>query len=232
MNVRHFQVKNLTGNLRSFFRFLCRQNYITQNFARSVAAPRQPKRLPNALQVEEVITILESGFENTPQGRRDHAILELLYASGMRVGELASLRLTDIDLCSRQISVVGKGNKERIVLFGTKASQALQEYLEVRNSLVRGKDFLYVFLNQKGGRLSEPHIRQIVRRISRTVAFQKKVSPHTFRHSFATHLLNSGADLRLIQELLGHNSLSTTQKYTHLSIDQLLQTYHKAHPRK
>ncbi|PWT92483.1 MAG: tyrosine recombinase XerC [Acidobacteria bacterium] len=220
------------ASLRSFFRFLCRQNYIAQNFAKGVSTPRLPKRLPNVLQIEEVMTLLESEFDQTPDGMRNCAMLELFYASGLRVGELSNLRLQDIDLKSRQVSVLGKGSKQRIVLFGEKAENSLRSYLEVRGSLIRGEDPGFLFLNLKGRRLTEAHIRHIVRKISRALALQKKVSPHTFRHSFATHLLNSGADLRLIQELLGHSSLSTTQKYTHLNIEQLLATYQKSHPRK
>jgi site-specific recombinase XerD len=220
------------ASLRSFFRFLCRQNYIAYNFARAVKTPKLPSHLPGVLQIEEVNGLLEVEFNNDPAGIRDRAILELLYATGMRVGELAHLRIAQMDLDSRMIRVIGKGNKERIVLFGQKAAEALKKYLTVRSELVKRIDSLFLFLNLKGNQLSETRIRQILNTYVRKTALQKKVSPHTLRHSFATHLLNSGADLRWIQELLGHSSLSTTQKYTHLGIDQLLQTYQKAHPRK
>jgi tyrosine recombinase XerC len=220
------------ASLRSFFRFLCRQNYIAYNFARAVKTPKLPSYLPGVLQIEEVNGLLEVEFNNDPAGIRDRAILELLYATGMRVGELAHLRITQVDFDSRMIRVIGKGNKERIVLFGQKAAEALKNYLTVRSELVKRIDSLFLFLNLKGNQLSETRIRQILNTYVRKTALQKRVSPHTLRHSFATHLLNSGADLRWIQELLGHSSLSTTQKYTHLGIEQLLQAYQKAHPRK
>ncbi len=218
--------------LRSFFRFLCRQNYLAHNFAKAVRTPKLGSRLPGVLQEDEVAGLLEIEFDAGPAGARDRAILELLYATGMRVGELAHLHLAQIDFDSRMIRVTGKGNKERMVLFGQKAHEALRDYLEIRSGLLRHLDSQYLFLNLKGDRLSETRIRQILKAYVRKTALQKNVSPHTLRHSFATHLLNSGADLRWIQELLGHSSLSTTQKYTHLSIDQLLKTYQKAHPRK
>lgn len=231
-NYNKSSISRKLASLRSFFRFLCRQNYVSQNLAKAVRTPKLPVRLPNVLQVEEVSGLLEFEFEATPAGIRDRALLELIYATGMRVGEIAHLHIPQIDIDSTLIRVTGKGNKERIVLFGQKAAAALHAYLKVRGQLVRDADSRYVFLNLRGGRLSETRIRQILNGYVRKTALQKKVSPHTLRHSFATHLLNSGADLRWIQELLGHSSLSTTQKYTHLSIDQLLQTYHKAHPRK
>jgi site-specific recombinase XerD len=218
--------------LRSFSRFLCRQGYLEQNFAAAVRTPKLPKKLVQVMQQDEVSGLLDFQFADTPGGARDRAILELLYASGLRVGELASLKMRDVDFSSRILSVLGKGNKERLVLFGQKAAEALRAYLSTRSYFVHGADPHFVFLNLKGRRLSETRIRQIVDFYVRQSALQKKISPHTFRHSFATHLLQSGADLRLIQELLGHSSLSTTQKYTHLNVDELLKTYHKSHPRK
>lgn len=218
--------------LRSFFRFLSRQNYVTVNVARGVRTPRQTFKLPGVLQVEEMAQFLDFDFGDTPAGIRDRAIFELLYATGMRVGELASLKLADLDLKRRSLRIVGKGNKERVVFFGDKALQALSGYREARSQLVRGIDPQFLFLNLQGRRFTETRIRQVLNRHMQQAAVQKKISPHAFRHSFATHLLNSGADLRWIQELLGHSSLSTTQKYTHLNLDQLLHVYRSAHPRK
>ena len=231
-NYNKSSISRKLAALRSFFGFLCRQNYVTQNIAQSVRTPKLPSRLPGVLQVDEITELLEIDFDDTPAGIRDRAILELLYATGMRVGEIAHLRLSLLDLDSRIIRVTGKGNKERVVLFGEKAESALRAYLDIRGTLAKGHDPHYVLLNLKGNRLSETRIRQILSAYVQKSALQKRVSPHTFRHSFATHLLNSGADLRWIQELLGHSSLSTTQKYTHLSVDQLLKTYQKSHPRK
>ena len=218
--------------VRTFFRFLCRQNYLAQNFAALVRAPKLPKKLVEVLQKEELSHLLDEGTVETAVEKRDHAMWEMLYATGLRVGELSHLKLTDLDHASRCISVLGKGKKERLVLFGEKASASLQDFLAVRHEFMRSPDPGYLFLNLKGMRLSETRIRQILRARIREVAIYKKVSPHTLRHSFATHLLTSGAYLRFIQELLGHSSLSTTQKYAHLNIDELLRTYHKAHPRK
>jgi tyrosine recombinase XerC len=220
------------ASLRSFFHFLCRQGHLSQNFAAVVRTPRLPKKLVSVLQQEEITSLLDIDYGNAPVGIRDRAIFELLYASGLRIGELTSLKMRDIDFDSRVISVVGKGNKERIVLFGSKAAESLRDYLSVRSQLLRGSDPHFLFLNQQGRRLSETRVRQILDSYVKTLAIQKKISPHTLRHSFATHLLQSGADLRLIQELLGHSSLSTTQKYTHLNMEQLLKTYQKAHPRR
>lgn len=218
--------------LRSFFRFLCRQNYITQNFAKAVKSPRLPKKLPGVLQVHEINSFLDFEFEDTTEGERDRAIFELLYATGMRVSEIAGLKLRDLDPESGVMRITGKGKKERTVFFGSKAALAVRNYLNRRHELVDREDSEWIFLNSRGNRLSETRIRQILNQYLLKLAMQKRVSPHSFRHSFATHLLNAGADLRWIQELLGHSSLSTTQKYTHLNVDQLLKTYSRAHPRK
>jgi len=220
------------ASLRSFFHFLCRQGHLAQNFASAVRSPRLPHKLVSVLQADEMTNLLDIDFGTTVVGIRDRAIFELLYATGLRIGELTMLKVRDIDFDSRVISVLGKGNKERIVLFGSKASEALREYLAARSELIRNADPHFLFLNQHGRRLTDTRVRQILDSYVKTLALQKKVSPHTLRHSFATHLLQSGADLRLIQELLGHSSLSTTHKYTHLNVEQLLSTYRKTHPRK
>jgi integrase/recombinase XerC len=218
--------------LRSFFRFLCRQNYVAQNFAKAVKSPRLPKKLPGVLQVHEINSFLDFEFEDTAEGIRDHAIFELLYATGMRVSEIAGLRLRDLDPESGVMRIIGKGKKERTVFFGSTAASAVKRYLSRRNELIDKETPEWIFLNSHGSRLSETRIRQILNQYLLKLAMQKRVSPHSFRHSFATHLLNAGADLRWIQELLGHASLSTTQKYTHLNVEQLLKTYSRAHPRK
>jgi integrase/recombinase XerC len=218
--------------LRTYFRFLCRQNYLDQNSAAMVPTPKLPKKLVEVLQPDEIGTLLDSEPPEDEAGKRDHAIWEMLYATGLRVGELAHLKTRDIDRNSCSITVLGKGRKERLVMFGEKAASALQQYLAVRSLFVHGEDPGYLFLNLKGRRLSETRVRQILHVYVRKLNIFKKVSPHTLRHTFATHLLTSGADLRFIQELLGHSSLSTTQKYAHLNVDQLLKTYQKSHPRK
>jgi integrase/recombinase XerC len=218
--------------LRSFFRFLCRQNYVSQNFAKAVKSPRLPKKLPGVLQVHEINSFLDFEFEDTAEGHRDRAIFELLYATGMRVSEIAGLKLRDLDPDSGAMRITGKGKKERTVFFGSKAASTVKNYLSRRPELIAKEPSEWIFLNSHGNRLSETRIRQILNQYLLKLAMQRRVSPHSFRHSFATHLLNAGADLRWIQELLGHSSLSTTQKYTHLNVDQLLKTYSRAHPRK
>jgi len=232
LSLQKSSIARKLASLRSFFRFLCRQQYMSQNFASAVRTPRVPRKLVTVLQTSEVELLLDADFGASATSLRNRAILELLYATGMRVGEISSLKINAVDLATLTISVVGKGNKERIVLFGSKALEAVRQYLTVRPQLVRDQDPRFLFLNTRGRRFSETRIRQMLNVYVQSIALQKKISPHTLRHSFATHLLNSGADLRWIQELLGHSSLSTTQKYTHLHFEQLLQTYRKAHPRK
>ncbi|HEV8336127.1 MAG TPA: tyrosine recombinase XerC [Candidatus Polarisedimenticolia bacterium] len=219
--------------IRSFFRYLKRQGKLSANPAAAVATPRQEKRLPKQLSVVEVQHLVEIADDSAPLGARDRAILELLYASGVRVSELTGLDLDDLDLGDGMMRVLGKGKKERMVPVGSKAIAAIRVYLRRRADLEprpgRGGDAL--FLNFRGTRLNVRSVRRIVDRYIRQCAILRKVSPHTLRHSFATHLLDAGADLRSIQELLGHASLSTTQKYTHVSTERLLRTYGKAHPR-
>jgi integrase/recombinase XerC len=219
--------------LRSFFRFLCRQNYLSQNIAKAIKTPRLAKKLPGVLEKDEMNGFLDFPFEDSVIGDRNRAIFELLYATGMRVSEVSSLKLKDVEGARGMLRITGKGSKERSVFFGSTAASALHTYLQTRAELLpEGENSEWVFLNSHGKRLTETRIRQILNQYLIKLGMQKKVSPHAFRHSFATHLLNAGADLRWIQELLGHSSLSTTQKYTHLNVQQLLDTYSRSHPRK
>jgi integrase/recombinase XerC len=226
--------------VRSLFRFACREGTLTANPAQTVRTPKVPKTLPRHLRPGEVENLLEapSGGESNDErlGRRDQAILELLYATGLRVGELVSLDWRAIDLSARVLRVRGKGGKERMVPFGRPAADALRHWLEVWESLRAGAtgedpESEPVFLNFRGGRLTDRSIRNIIDRWVDSAAVARGVHPHTLRHTFATHLLEAGADLRTIQELLGHASLSTTQKYTHLDVERLLAVYRDAHPR-
>lgn len=225
------------ATLRSFMKYLTAQCAIKVNAAKSVASPKQDVRLPDYMTVESVAELMETPDRSTDAGKRDRAILELLYGAGLRASELVGLDLGDIRLEDGLVRVLGKGRKERIVPFGTRAAEALQEYVRIRGNLVRsskaaaarGEDA--VFLNLRGGRLTSRSIGNIVDRYVEQLAGRLKVHPHTLRHTFATHLLNAGADLRAIQELLGHESLSTTQKYTHVSVEQLLRVYQSCHPR-
>ncbi len=218
--------------LRSFFKYLCREGILTVNPAASISLPRKEKKLPRHLSVDEIFHLLDSPDMSTPQGARDLFILELLYATGMRVGELVGLDLDDIDPAEMIVRVFGKGRKERLLPFGSKAKEALRNYLALM-SMIRGKakspDAL--LLNMRGGRLTARSVRRIVDTHIKRASIATKISPHSIRHSFATHLLGAGADLRSIQELLGHSSLSTTQKYTHIDAAKLMEVYDRSHPR-
>lgn len=217
--------------MRSFFKFLMREGVLEANPARGVATPKREKHLPAVMQNADIALLLEQPDLDTPLGVRDRAWLELLYASGLRIGELVGIDFDDVELRSRLVKVHGKGSKERIVPFGTKAEEAIRAYLTVREQLTNDADEQALFVNYRGGRITTRSIRRLFDGYLKDAALRAGISPHTMRHSFATHLLNAGADLRGIQELLGHSSLSTTQKYTHLNDWQLIAVYKKAHPR-
>jgi integrase/recombinase XerC len=224
--------------VRSLFRYACREGILAANPAQSVRTPKVPKTLPRHLRPGEVENLLEAPAEagDEPLALRDRAILELLYAAGLRVSELVGLDWRDIDLSARVLRVMGKGRKERMVPFGRPAQEALKRWLDVWEGVrARGGpwpgDDDPVLLNFRGGRLTDRSVRNILDRWVDSAAVARGVHPHTLRHTFATHLLENGADLRTIQELLGHSSLSTTQKYTHLEVEHLLDVYRGAHPR-
>jgi integrase/recombinase XerC len=238
--------------LRTFFKFCVRERITKQNPARLVSTPKIPKRVPRVLTAEEMNGFLDTlagaaaGKKQGPRRKnqsaqdaklipcRDRAILELLYASGLRVSELVGLTLGNLDRPGQMVRVLGKGRKERVVPYGGKAQQALEAYLPLREKLLahpRTKaDPTAVFLNHRGGRLTSKSVRVIVKSYARLANVNWNLHPHSLRHAFATHLLADGADLRAIQELLGHVSLSTTQRYTQASIEQLMAVYDKAHP--
>jgi len=214
--------------LRTYFRFLCREGIVERNPARVLLSPRTEKRVPAHLDEVDAARLVEvSGGRDTDV--RARAILELLYATGIRCAEMVGLDLAEVDLPGRMLRVLGKGRKERVVPFGGSALRALQAWIGVRARLRPRSDALFV--NRKGERFSDRSVRSLVSRRVREVALTQRVSPHTLRHSFATHLLERGADLRSIQELLGHASLSTTQRYTHVNTRQILEIYRKTHPR-
>ncbi len=233
-NSRSSMARKLAA-VRSFFRFLHREGRIAQNPARLVRTPKQARLNPRVLSEAEVETILDLPDDSTDLGARDQAILELLYAAGLRVGELVTINLGDCSLKERLVKIKGKGRKERIVPFGHRARQSLETYLTARSRILKRartvREPEAMFLNARGNRLTSRSIQRFLENYIRKSALLLQVHPHLFRHSFATHLLNRGADLRTIQELLGHESLSTTQKYTHLAVEELLRTYRKAHPR-
>ena len=220
--------------IRSFFKFLVKQGIIDQNPAELILTPKQDKTIPTYLSVDEMFRLLDSIQTDTLLGLRNRAIFETLYSSGIRVAELAGLNFSDLDFSSEVVRVLGKGNKQRIIPIGQKALKAIAAY---RERLSRQVDSGVLkegalFLNRYNKRLTARSIARILRKLIDAVGLMTPVSPHALRHSFATHMLDSGADLRVVQELLGHKSLSTTQQYTHVSIDRLMETYDKAHPRK
>ena len=223
------------ATLRSFFRYLHGRGRIASNPARLVKTPRQSQKNPRFLSCREVEAILELPDPETARGARDRAILELLYASGIRVSELVDLNLENVSMEQQLVRVLGKGKKERIVPFGDKARKALKTYLPMRMKILRKMRSVRqpgaLFLNLRGGRITARSVQRNIDGYIREAAISRNVHPHMFRHSFATHLLSNGADLRSIQELLGHASLSTTQRYTHVSVEELLRVYRISHPR-
>jgi integrase/recombinase XerC len=217
--------------IRSFYRYLLREEIISTNPVATASSPKLDKRLPSFLTIDEVERLLEAPDSSKPQGQRDRALMELLYASGLRVSELVSLNLEQINLDSCEIRVWGKGSKERMVLMGKPAARALSDYLsQGRPELLGKKRSSALFLNPDGGRLSERRVQRILGKYANIAGIDRRVHPHMLRHTFATHLLDGGADLRVVQELLGHASLSSTQIYTHVTQSQARKVYLSAHP--
>jgi integrase/recombinase XerC len=222
--------------LRTFFQFLVREGILELNPAKLVATPKLEKKLPKHLSIEEAIRFIETPDPETDLGKRDRAMLELLYATGVRVAELTTLNLADVEFRNQLVRVTGKRRKQRIVPFGDPAGAAIRNYLDVRdkflfNAPVSKRDEEALFLNYQGTRITTRSVGRMVEKYIRVCAGMHNISPHALRHSFATHLLDSGADLRDIQELLGHARLSTTQVYTHVSMEKLIDVYDKAHPK-
>ena len=218
--------------LRSFYKFLKKRGLVETNPTTLVATPRLEQRLPSFLDEQTVVQVLEHPDRTTPEGVRDAAILELFYSTGMRLSELLHLRPADIQLRERTLKVTGKGSKQRILPFGRKAGDALKGWLNVRKDFVReGKDPGAMFLTVRGKPMSPKSVNVLVNRHIGAVSELQKKSPHVLRHTFATHLVNRGADLQAVRELLGHESLSTTQIYTHVGIDRLKKVYALAHPK-
>ncbi|MGH9368846.1 MAG: tyrosine recombinase XerC [Thermoanaerobaculia bacterium] len=222
------------STLRSFFRWACREEFLERNPAKGLPSPRVPRSLPRAMTLADTESLLSAQMEDAVRGR-ERALFELLYATGLRVSEAAGLDLEDVDLSSRLARVTGKGSKERIVPFGEEAEDALRAWLPVR-ALLRsarrmGEAGEPLFVNRRGGRLTTRSMARLLKRRLAAAGLPQDISPHALRHTFATHLLQAGADLRAIQELLGHASLSTTQKYTHLDAARLQQVYRSAHPK-
>ena len=214
------------ASLRSWLRFLARRGAVEKNAGRQVQSPKLVRRLPSFLPKDESKDLLDQPVESSEAGRRDHALLELLYATGIRVAECCGLDCADLDRRTGTIRVLGKGDKERVVPVGEVAVAAIDAYLALR-ARPQGP----LFANRRGGRLTARSVGRIVGKKAREAGAGRRVTPHTLRHTFATHMLGEGADLRLIQELLGHSRLSTTQRYTHVSPEHLMKVYDAAHPR-
>jgi integrase/recombinase XerC len=221
--------------LKSFFRYLELRGLAPLNPAAEITTPKQERYIPTYLPIDDMFALLEQPDREKELGLRDLAILELLYSCGLRISELVALDIGGLDLNSRLVRVSGKGGKERLLPVGRKAIAAIREYLEhaekSRKKAGYSKSHGPVFLNHRGGRLSARSVDRLIKRYSKECGIMMQISPHSLRHTFATHLLDGGADLRSIQELLGHVNLSTTQKYTHVSIDKLMEVYDKSHPR-
>lgn len=237
-NKKKTSIARKLASLRTFFQFLIREGVQDNNPAKLVATPRIERKLPTHLSMEDAVRFIETPDLNTDLGRRDRAILEFLYATGMRVGELVNLNLRDIDFREKLVRVTGKRKKQRILPFGEPAAQAVMYYLTetrpvfLNNCPPTERDEQAVFLNYQGTRITTRSVGRMVDKYIKLCAeINRDISPHSMRHSFATHLLDSGADLRDIQELLGHARLSTTQIYTQVSMEKLIEVYDKAHPK-
>lgn len=229
-------VERKLSTLRSFFKFLIRRRVLESNPMLTIQLPKKEKRVPEFLQEPQIETIIQGvGAVDDPLIMRNLAIIELLYGTGIRVSELVGLGMEDLDLANGLIRVLGKGNKERIAPVGSFAIKALKLYLPYRRELLTKNRSLTttnpLFLNARGGRLTVRSVHRLVTNLAKRLGLDTHVSPHTFRHTFATHLLMHGADLKSIQELLGHKNLSTTQKYTHLGLEKLIAVYQKSHPK-
>lgn len=236
-NLARPSINRQISTLKTFFRFLTREGLISQNPTTILSLLKAEKRLPVFMSEEEVSNLIESLYSRDALGLRDRAILEVLYSGGARVSELVGINLEDLDLLGGVIKVMGKGKKKRLILIGKKASEALEAYLEKRPELFRRKrsdiaqEKEALFLDRWGGRLRSRSIERLINKYVARASLKIKISPHVFRHTFATHLLNAGADLKSVQELLGHASLATTQIYTHVTTTRLRDVYMRSHPR-
>ena len=228
-NLSRASIARILSALRSFFKFLVREKLVEVNPLSGIATPKREKKLPVFMQETDIVKLIEAPADDM-LGLRDRAILETLYSTGMRVSELVNMDIDNCDFVGDVIKVFGKGKKERLAPIGGKASQAINDYIQA-SQIARSPEKKAIFLNKNGRRITDRSVRRVVDHYVKKACLQNGISPHTFRHSFATHLLNRGADLRSVQELLGHASLSTTQIYTHVSTERMKAAYQKAHPR-
>ena len=231
--VKKVTISRKMAAIRAFFKYLLREGRVSANPAELVHAPKPEKYIPTVLSVDEILTVLNIEYKDEPLQMRDKAIMELFYSTGIRLSELAGLNIENINFPQGLIKIRGKGRKERIVPVGGPALSSIQSYLKRRDNLLKNNldSDNPLFLNNNGGRLTARSVARVADRVVQRSGIGRKISPHALRHSFATHMMDAGADLRAIQELLGHESLSTTQKYTSVSISRLMEVYDKAHPK-
>ena len=217
------------STMRTYYEYLKKEKIINNNIFQGIKNPKIDKKIPTFINHEDLNHIIHS-FTQSDIGKRDHLIVELLYATGLRVGELVNIKLKNIDFGAQSIKVVGKGNKERYVFYNTTTSELLKDYLKIRAKTQKTSNE-YLLLNDKGNKITEAKVRQIIKNTLIKTGIKNKITPHTFRHTFATDLLNAGADLVNVKELLGHASLNTTSIYTHITNDRIKEVYNKTHPR-
>jgi integrase/recombinase XerC len=231
-NLDKISISRKTSAIRSFLKFLSIEGYLKSDILSRIKSPKKAKKLMFSLSIAEIDKFLSVINKNTDLGKRNFSILELLYATGLRVHEISNLKLADIDFNEKVLKVLGKGRKERIVPFNQEALVSLNKYLELRsNFLKEDKPNDYVYLNKSGSRLGERSIQRLLNLISRKSGILKNATPHTIRHSFATHMLEKGASIKTVKELLGHKSIAATERYTHLSVEELSKIYKKSHPK-
>lgn len=230
-NDKNVSIDRKLSSLRGFYKYLANENKISNNPFSLVSGPKKEKKLPRYFEYNELEELFNVPDLSTSIGKRDRLLLEMLYATGVRVGELVSIKVKDIDISSRSILILGKGNKERFVTFGDYCLDALNDYLNNGYSELNKNNLDYLFLNNNGGVLTERGVRYILDKIIKSTSINKNISPHMIRHSFATHLLNEGCDLLTVQKLLGHESIKATQIYTHVTTDRLKEVYYHSFPR-
>lgn len=223
-------ISRMLSSIRSFYNYLEEVKVINNNVFLSIRNPKVSKKLPNYLSIVEIENILDSIKEDNNKDIRDKCLFELMYSTGLRVSEVSNIKIKDIDLKEKSIRVLGKGSKERIVYFGDVCLNYIDKYLSIRNELIKNSDIEYLFINDNGEKLSRQSIEYIINKLMKKSLINHKMSPHTLRHTYATHLLDNGADLRSVQELLGHDNLNTTEVYTHVSKEYLRSEYLKYHP--
>lgn len=231
-NLSKSSIERKISTIKSFFKFLTQKGYLEENHARMLKFPKKEKKLFKVFNIDDLFTLLELPDKNTPQGIRDALLMELMYGTGVRVSELVGIKLDDIDFQGLRLRVRGKGKKERMIPLADFHIEFIKKYISTRDDISKSRIIKTdkLFINKNGTALSDRSVRRIVEKYLKMAGLPLDFSPHSFRHSFATHMLESGADLRTIQSLLGHSSLSTTQKYTHLNLSDILRIYDEAHP--